>query len=275
MGCNTKTIDIQGHRGCRGLMPENSLPAFEKAIELGVTTLELDIVISKDLKVVVSHEPFINSEICVLDDTLQANTFNSRRYNMFQMTYEAIKAFDCGSKKNLRFLEQKKLKTHKPLLSDVFQLVTAKNSNVKFNIELKTEQEYAYGIYTPHPKAYVNIVLAEIIRCNMLHRVNLQSFDSAVLEEIKVQAPKMEVALLVDENETIKSRLEALSFTPEIISPYYKLLTPTKVKNYKALGFKVIPWTVNTKPDMLKMLDFKVDGIITDYPDRLLQLLLK
>lgn len=116
MSCNSETqIDIQGHRGCRGLFPENSLPAFEKAIDLGVTTLELDLAITKDHKVVVSHEPYMNSVICFDPDGNTIDASMERKYNLYQMTHEEIKQFDCGSKVHSNYPNQKKLKTYKPL----------------------------------------------------------------------------------------------------------------------------------------------------------------
>ncbi|WP_235046943.1 glycerophosphodiester phosphodiesterase [Winogradskyella psychrotolerans] len=273
MSCNSKKqIDIQGHRGCRGLLPENSLPAFEKAIDLGVHTLELDIVISKDHKVVVSHEPYMNPIICLNPegDVLPDNS--EKDYNLYHMNYDEIKQFDCGLKFHPTYPQQEKLKTYKPLLSEVFDLVKAKDSEVKFNIEIKSETSY-YGIYTPQPEAYVRLVLDEIEKNDMLSRVNFQSFDVVILEEIKKQSPKMVVALLVEDNETIDVKLEELSFKPEIISPYFKLLTAESVKAYQAKGFQVIPWTINATEDMKLMQSWAVDGIITDYPDQLIEIL--
>lgn len=273
MSCNSsKQIDIQGHRGCRGLLPENSLPAFEKAIDLGVHTLELDIVISKDHKVVVSHEPYMNPIICLNSDGEVLPDNSEETYNLYHMNYDEIKQFDCGSKFHPRYPQQEKLKTYKPLLSEVFDLVKAKDSEVKFNIEIKSETSY-YGVLTPQPETYVKLVIDEIEKNEMLNRVNLQSFDIVILEEIKKQLPKMEVALLVEDNETIDVKLEALSFKPEIISPYFKLLTAESVKAYQAKGFKVIPWTINAIEDMKLMQSWAVDGIITDYPDQLIKIL--
>ena len=273
MSCSAeKQIDIQGHRGCRGLLPENSLPAFEKAIDLGVNTLELDIVISQDHKVVVSHEPFMNPVICYnakgesIPDSLE--TF----FNLYKINYDEIKSFDCGSKIHPIYPNQEKLKTYKPLLSEVFDLVKSKNSDVKFNIEIKSEPNY-YGIFTPEPKAYVKLVLEAIKKQEMLQRVNLQSFDLAILEEIKKQSPQMKVALLVEDNETIEEKLGSLSYQPEIISPYFKLLSAESVKDYQIKGFEIIPWTINEEKDMKQMILWQVDGIITDYPDRLIKLL--
>lgn len=273
ISCNAnKQIDIQGHRGCRGLLPENSLPAFEKAIELGVHTLELDIVISKDHQVVVSHEPYLNPTICVASngDVLPNNS--EEHYNLYSLNYADIKQFDCGLKFHPLYPQQQKLETYKPLLSEVFDLVKRKHSDVKFNIEIKSEPSY-YGIFTPEPKTYVSLVLDEIEKHGMYSRVNLQSFDVTILKEIKHQSPNMALALLIDENETIEEKLKLLSIQPEIISPYYKLLSVNSVKEYQEQGYQIIPWTVNEKVVMKQMISWQVDGIITDYPDRLIKIL--
>lgn len=273
MSCNTENqIDIQGHRGCRGLMPENSLPAFEKAIDLGVHTLELDIIISKDLKVVVSHEPYLNPVICYNSKDEIIRDSLTTHYNLYKMNYEDIKQCDCGSKFHPTYPNQEKLKTYKPLLSEVFDLVKSKNTDVKFNIEIKSNPDY-YGIFTPQPKAYVKLVLDDIEKHDMMNRVNLQSFDLEILEEIKRQLPTMEVALLVEDNEAIEIKLSKLSYKPEIISPYFKLLSKQSVNDYQSKGFKIIPWTINEEKDMKQMIEWQVDGIITDYPDRLIELL--
>ena len=119
----------------------------------------------------------------------------------------------------------------------------------------------------------MRLVLDVINKNDAFNETNLQSFDLSVLEQIKKQSPKMEVALLVDENEDIWNKMNTMSYSPEIISPYYKLLDAKIVRNLQAENFKVIPWTVNNKTDMQQMIDFKVNGIITDYPDMLINLL--
>ena len=174
MSCNSeKTIDIQGHRGCRGLLPENSLAAFEKAIDLGVKTLELDIAITKDKEVVVSHEPFMSRIICYNPEGNEIPEAMDMKYNLYEMTHQEIKQFDCGSKFHPSYPDQQKLRAYKPLLWEVFELVKKKNSKVKFNIEIKSKPKY-YGVYTPFPDEYVNIVLSEVIDSNMFNSVNLQ-----------------------------------------------------------------------------------------------------
>ena len=274
MSYSSKTkIDIQGHRGCRGLMPENSLPAFEKAIDLGVNTLELDVAITKNNEAVVSHEPFMSRKICYNPKGEDIPYSMDKKYNLYNMTHEEIKTFDCGLKFHPDYPNQEKVKAYKPLLTEVFKLTKSKTSAVKINIEIKSKPEY-YGIYTPQPDEYVNIILREINEYKMFNRVNLQSFDLSILREIRCQSPNMPIALLVNDDEDIWQKITGLETKlPEIISPYYKLLDSAIVKSLKAEKFKVIPWTINENEDMKKMIAWQVDGIITDYPDQLVKIL--
>lgn len=273
MNCSsTKTIDIQGHRGCRGLLPENTIQGFEKAIELGVHTLELDVVVSEDKVVVVSHEPYMNPEICKDEEGREISKADGLRHNLFKMTFDSIKKFDCGTKFHPRFPEQEKIMANKPSLDEVIKVSKKLQPNIKFNIELKARPEF-YDLFTPNPTEFVELVLKVVKENDAFDETNLQSFDLGILEEIRAQSLEMKVALLVDENETILEKLSKLSYKPEIISPYYKLISKEIVSYYHNKDHLVIPWTVNTVEDMKQMIDFQVDGIITDYPDRLLELL--
>ena len=261
-------VDIQGHRGCRGLLPENSMIGFKKAIELGVHTLELDVVISKDHKVVVSHEPFMNHEIAL---DLQGNPIaesEEKSFNLYQMPYDSIRQYDCGTKKHPRFPEQEKVKVAKPLLSEVIEMAEASTKkNISYNIEIKRKPAYD-EVSAPKLEEFVRLVLEVVQKYDLGYRVNLQAFDLETLEEIKKQAPKIKLALLVGGNENMKTKLQQLSFQPEIMSPYYKLLTKDTIEEYqRRYGMKVIPWTVNTAKDMQQLIDWNIDGIITDYPD--------
>lgn len=273
MSCHSKpTIEVQGHRGCRGLLPENSLPAFDKAIELGVHTLELDLAVSKDGIVVVSHEPYMSRTICQKPDGSEISFEEDRLYNLYQLTFEEIQAFDCGTKFHEGFPNQKLIAASKPSLAQVFDLAESKNPNIKYNIEIKAQPDYD-NIFTPEPAEFVLLVIEQIKKYDVFERTNLQSFDLRILEEVKRQAPTMAVAVLIDGNENIIEKSSALSFTPEIISPYFQLLNQEEVKMLQSDGFQVIPWTVNDVSDMRRMIDYGVDAIITDYPDRLLALI--
>lgn len=268
----SQTIDIQGHRGCRGLLPENSLPAFEKAVELGVNTLELDVAVSKDNIVVVSHEPYMSRTICVDVYGKEIPLEDDKKINLYQMTFDSIKQYDCGTKYHPRFPKQEKLKTYKPSLDEVIKSAKTLNPEIKFNIELKSKSEYD-GVYTPNPKDFVRLVLEVVNANDAFDESNLQSFDLRILEETKLLSPNMQVAILIDADENISRKLEQLNYKPEIISPYFKLLNKETVTLYQEKDFRVIPWTVNSIKDMKHIIDLHVDGIITDYPDRLIDLL--
>lgn len=265
-------MDVQGHRGCRGLYPENTLPAFQKAIDLGVNTLELDLVVSKDMKVVLSHEPFMNHEIALDVSGNPISEANEKSYNLYTMTYDSIKRYDCGSKPNPKFPKQQKLKAYKPLLEEVIDLAESQNKKIQYNIEIKSLPEWD-NVFTPEVSEFVALVLDIIQTKGIANRVTLQSFDVRTLEEIKQVASEMKTSILIDEHESIKDKLKLLSYKPEIISPYFELIDAEIVKNLQSEGFKVIPWTLNKPKEIKSMIDYKVDGIISDYPDLVLQLL--
>lgn len=269
-------IDIQGHRGCRALMPENTIPAFKKAIVLGVSTLELDVVISKDKKVVVSHEPYLSSEICLDLENKPIPKGKEKSYNLFQMNYDEIKKYDCGSKIHPRFPSQKKLKTYKPLLSEAIDFAEnyTKEKNLKpifYNIETKCLPE-GDEIFHPKPKEFVELLMAVLKEKDILNRSIIQSFDVRTLKIIHQKFPKIKLALLVENNFSLEENLNRLGFLPDIYSPDFNLITKELVNKLKSKQIKLIPWTINEKADILKMLDYQVDGIISDYPDRVIEL---
>ncbi|WP_236638710.1 glycerophosphodiester phosphodiesterase family protein [Leeuwenhoekiella aestuarii] len=272
----SKTIHVQGHRGERGNLPENSIPAFLGALRKGVDVLELDVVISKDKKVVVSHEPVM---LPLYMSTPKGDSIpqgDAEKYNLYEMDYAEIKQFDGGSKGNVRFPKQQKLKTYKPLLSEVFDTVAAtiKAENlkpVKFNIEIKSIPE-EYGVFQPEPREFVDLVMQVIQQSKAEDLVNIQSFDTQILEVMHNQYPDIELAYLV-ENGKFQNNLKQLSFTPEIYSPYFKLLDSAEVNKIHEASLKVIPWTVNEPEDIDAVIMLQVDGIITDYPERVLKAL--
>ena len=265
-----KKVEIHGHRGDRGHFPENSIPAFLSALQKGVDVIEMDVVISKDKKVVVSHEAFMASAYVLQPNGANISKEEERNFNLYEMNYAEIKTFDAGSKINQKFLQQQKIKTYKPLLSEVISVVenfTKKHQlpSVKYNIEIKSEVE-DYGIFQPEPEEFVHLV-AQVLKDHQIeNRVILQSFDIQILEEIHQQYPFFTLAYLVEDGETT-ANLKKLSFTPSIYSPHYALLSSQKVKKLQQQGIKVIPWTVNTTKDLQQMMAFGVDGIISDYPE--------
>ncbi|EAQ49746.1 MULTISPECIES: glycerophosphodiester phosphodiesterase family protein [Leeuwenhoekiella] len=267
-------IQVQGHRGERGNLPENSIPAFLGALRKGVDVLELDVVISKDQQVVVSHEPVMLPLYMLTPEGDSIPQDKEKEYNLYQMDYAEIKQFDGGSKGNVRFSQQQKMKTYKPLLSEVFDTVAASIKEeglkpVKFNIEIKSVPE-EYDVFQPQPEAFVDLVMGVIQEKQMEEHINLQSFDPAILEVVHTKYPEIELAYLVGENTYAENKTK-LSFQPEIYSPYFKLLDTAEVAQIHKDGLKVIPWTVNEPEDIDAVIALKVDAIITDYPERVLE----
>ena len=270
-------FDLQGHRGCRGLMPENTVPAFLKALDLGVTTLELDVVISKDRQVVVSHEPYFNSAFSIRPDGKPVDKSEEKSLNLYQMNYADIKRYDVGSNGNPAYPEQQKLKTYKPLLSEVIEQVEAyrKTKNLpafSYNIELKSEPS-EYNKSQPEPATFCDLVQVIIKKQLSPDQITIQSFDFATLKHWKQQAdqnryPTVRLAALVENMRSPKKNIADLGFKPDIYSPYYRLLSADKIARLHEQGIKVIPWTVNQRDDMARLKTQGVDGLITDYPNR-------
>lgn len=264
--------DIHGHRGARGLMPENTIPAFLKAVELGVSTLEMDVVISMDGQIVVSHEPWMSDIICSHPDGKPVSKKEAKKFNFYQMKYDAIQSFDCGTRLHPEFPDQQKVKAVKPTLKMVVRSVNRfvndnQYKNPFYNIELKTNPAL-YDIYTPSPSVFVELVVNEIRRLGIEEQTILQSFDVNVLEELnKIKNKKFRIAYLVQRGKKLNNHLSRLTFKPDIYSPHFRLMNEHLVSEIHALGMKVIPWTVNDKTMMGRMTDWGVDGIITDYPD--------
>ena len=267
---NNYTFDVQGHRGARGLAPENSLPAFKKALSLGVNTLELDVVISKDKEVVVSHEPWMNHQICLTPEGKGISAEKEKEFNLYQMDYQQIKKYDCGSKAYSDFPDQEKQATYKPKLSEVIKLVQSfneqQNKAVHLNIEIKSLPE-GDKVFHPSPKEFVDLVVNVLDTSKFpKDNYNLQSFDFRILKEIHQNYPDIRLAALVYQSD-METSLNKLGFEPDIYSPYFPLVNSELIKTAHQKNMKVIPWTVNSRESMLYLLELGVDGIITDYPD--------
>lgn len=265
-------FDIQGHRGARGLRPENSIPAFLMALDSGVNTIELDLAVTKDAQLVVSHEPWMAASICADPSGKSFDEKSERKNNIYHMTYEQVQQWDCGSKGNPNFPQQAKMSTTKPLLSDV--IVSVENHiksftryEVDYNIEIKSMPE-GDNRFHPKPDAFSDMVFNLVDQYLPLDRVVIQSFDFRVLKYWHEKYPEVRLAALVENNKSVDENLADLGFTPSIYSPYYKMVTKENVKELHSKKVRVIPWTVNEPGDMLSLKGMDVDGFITDYPDR-------
>lgn len=270
---NMEQLDKQGHRGCRGLYPENTIPGFLKAIDLGVTTLEMDLVITKDKKVILSHEPFFNHEITTLPNGEYVSESNERELNIYEMVYSEVKKYDVGQKAHPRFLQQQKIKANKPLLTEVIDSVEmhAKTNNKQplfYNIETKIQPQ-TDNVYHPEPQEFVDLMMAVILEKKIQNRVIVQSFDSRSLQYLHQKYPSIKTALLVEafDKKSFEKQIEDLGFTPTIYSPAQELVDLNLVQECRSKMIKLIPWTVNDLETIRRFVALGVDGIITDYPN--------
>lgn len=271
------TIEVQGHRGDRGNFPENTIQAFKSAIAKGVDVIELDVVISADQKVVVSHEPYMSSLYVLTPKKEEIQKLDKKKYNLFQMTYDSIKRYETGLKPNPNFPKQKHSSAYKPLLAEVIDSVENwisknKRKKVSYNIEIKSNVE-EYEIFQPKPEKFISLVMQVLNQKKINRRFTIQSFDPNVLNQLHESFPKVKLAYLVSKG-TVESNLKKLHFIPEIYSPIYSLLNDSKtIFDIKSKGMKIIPWTVNDPENIQKMIDLKVNGIISDYPELALKML--
>ena len=272
------TFDIEAHRGGRGLMPENTIPAFLNAVHMGVNTLELDIVMTKDSQLVVSHDPYISAEICSKPDGSPVTDAEEKNLKIFDMTYAEVKKYDCGSRGNSRFPDQKKMSVHKPLLSEVIDAVESYIKEhslpaVRYNIETKSTEK-GDNVLNPEPPAFIKLFYAVIKAKGVTDKCILQSFDMRTLQEMHKLDPTLATALLVEKTtDDLETNLKNLHFNPTIYSPNYLLVTKKMIDKCHALGIKVLPWSVNEIAKMTALKNDGVDGIITDYPDRAIKAL--
>jgi glycerophosphoryl diester phosphodiesterase len=264
----------EAHRGGRGLMPENTIPAMKSAIDLGVTTIEMDTHISKDGKVFLSHDHYINP-LFILDPTgKEIPETDDKKYPLYQMNYSDIRKYDAGTKTNSKFPEQRKLKTYIPLLSELIDSVqnhikTTGKRQIFYNIETKCSAS-GDNILHPEPEKFTDLLVEVLESKKIIPWVVIQSFDVRTLQVINRKYPNIKTSLLIENKKTLEDNLKILGFKPFIISPNYKLINAEYIKKCHDQGIKVIAWTVNTKEEIHKFKEMGVDGIISDYPNLLI-----
>ena len=294
MTANAAAFDLQGHRGARGLAPENTLPAFARALSVGVTTLEMDAGLTEDGVVVIVHDRRLNPDIARGSD---GRWLAGRTPAIRELTFRELQRYDVGrirpgSDYSKRWPDQRRQdKVRIPTLEEVFELTRhARNAEVRFNIETKISPE------APEDSADAETfarALIKVIRDNgMAGRTTIQSFDWRTLAIVQNEAPEIATSYLTSQQQSLDTiqaghredspwtagiRYRDHGSVPKMVraaggriwSPNHLDLTDAAVKEAKALGLKVLPWTVNDRADMERLIDWGVDGLITDYPDRL------
>ncbi|MHA4893249.1 glycerophosphodiester phosphodiesterase family protein [Pedobacter sp. PWIIR3] len=264
-------FDLQGNRGARGIMPENTIPGMLRALDLGVRTLTMNAVISKDKKVVLSQEPYFNHEFSLRPDGKPITLKDQKSFNIYKMDYEEVKKFDVGKKIHNRFPFQEKFPAYKPLLEETIDAVEAyvktnKLAKPEYSIETKTIPK-GDNEFQPEPAEFIELVMEVVNRKKLGKRVTIQSFDIRTLQYLHEHYPKVKTSLLIDEKVDFEVNIADLGFKPTVYSPYSILVGKGLIDRCHTEGIKIIPWTVNTIKDMKYLIALGVDGVVTDYPN--------
>jgi glycerophosphoryl diester phosphodiesterase len=260
-------MDVQGHRGARGHLPENTLPAFARALEMGVDTLELDVGVTRDGVLVVHHDRGLNPDIARGPE----GKWVSRATPINHLTYAELQRYDVGrlrpgSEYAKRFPQQRPLDgTRIPRLADLFAL--GGNARVRFNIEPKSDEDKPDETLAPKP--FARALIAEVRKAGMEKRTTVQAFDWRLLEVVEREAPEMPTVYCTEGQGSDPARVHEAG--GKIWSPDFERVTPQRLAAARRWGMWVTVWTVNEPADIARMIDLGVDGMASDYPDRVLE----
>ncbi len=268
-------VDVQAHRGGAGLMPENTIEAMKHALDMGVNTLELDLQISADGQVVVSHDPYFHHRYAIRPDGSHIQKGDPKEY-IYTMPYSEVVKYDVGSRKSEVWPEKECIKTIKPLATDLIDFVENYTkekgySPVRYNIEIKSKNAAGEGKNWPTYDEFVTLC------CNFLHskylgdRLVVQCFDTRALNYMHEKYPEFILSYLVDAKApAFEEYMAKLKFTPQWLSPHYSITDEALVQKCREKGIKLVPWTVDDPEDIKRILDLGVEAIISNYPDRVL-----
>jgi len=262
-GQNTK---IFGHRGCRGLLPENTIAAFNKAIELGVDGIEWDVVVNKDKELIISHESYIDKSYCKYIDGKSIQNKSKEDLNIYNMTTDDIHKYDCGSIYKDRFPDQILQKSTKPSVKQAFnEIIFNKKTEILFEIKSFPTD---YNIYQPKATEYADIIYNELRNNTRLEHITFMSFDKNILNELVKLFPQNKyIYLIYNPLKSYKDIIDELNFKPFGLGIYYHIITDNIIKQAHNNDIKIYAWTVNNNKDAIKLINKGVNGIITDYPN--------
>lgn len=264
-------FDKQAHRGGRGLLPENTIISEKNAIDYD-NTMEMDLQMTKDKNIVVSHDAFLNHLFVLTPEGEEMTKEDGKSRLIYDMPYDSLVKYDVGSKPHPDFKRQKNVPAVRPLfdvlIDSVEDYAKRKGKIASYNIELKTSKK-ADGKHYPSLEEYVDSVMDIIERKGIGSRIMIQSFDERALNIVHDKWPDIEISYLVwgDEKDDPQGFIDQLGFKPDVFSPNFKTCTRVRIENFHRKNVKVIPWTPNTVEDMQILKDMGVDGEITDYPN--------
>ena len=250
---------IFGHRGCRGLYPENTIVGFQKAIQMGVDGIEFDVVVNKNLQLVISHEPYIDTSYCI------SKLDKNHSLNIFEMELDEIKKIDCGSKYIDRFPNQIKIKEQKPTFKELEKKLENYEGDLLF--EIKSHPDYVNKNFPDYP-TYARTIIGETKNSPLLKNIIFMSFDWRILNELYKINTNLKYIFL-SEKKDFTNDLNFLTFKPFALGLDYKIISKSTVDSAHDNNQLVYAWTVNSFEIFKNLIEINADGIITDYPDKI------
>lgn len=266
-------IDVQAHRGGAGLYPENTIPAMKNAMDMDVNTLEFDLHLSSDGQVVVSHDPYFHERYSTRPDGSLVKKGDPKEY-LYTMPYDSIARYDVGLKHVDRWPGQVKIAVAKPLASDLIDFAEEySNHQIKYNIEIKSWPGDDEGTLWPEYKEFCDVCIPLLISKNLGDRLIVQCFDARALNYMHEKWPELIYSYLTEpfDGGNIEKLLKNLDFVPQWWSPESHVVTKKNVKWCHEHGIGVVPWTVDSKMEMKRLVKCGVEAIISNYPDRLIE----
>ena len=272
----TDYVDVQAHRGGAGLMPENTIEAMKNCLDMGVNTLEMDFVLSGDGKVVVSHESYFHHRYTTRPDGSLVQKADPKEY-LYKMTYDQIAKYDVGVRANDTYPDKACVPAVKPLAEDLITFVenyTKENglSPVRYNIEIKSSQADGQSINWANYDKLADAIMRLLVKFHLDDRLVVQCFDARTLNYIQPKYPEINFSYLISNKTDLDfdGYMALLKFTPKWLSPHHSLVNEELIAKCREKGMKIVPWTVDKPEDIKRMIDLKVDAIISNYPDRVL-----
>lgn len=269
-------VDVQAHRGGAGLMPENTLYSMQNAIDMGVNTLELDLQVSADGQVVVSHDAYFHSRYATRPDGSIVGKNDPKEY-IYTMPYSEIKKYDVGNRVSEVWPEKACIPAYKPLANELLDFTegyAAKTgrSPMRYNIEIKCRAGKAEGKDWPEYHEFVDKCMEVMLSKGLGDRLVVQCFDVRALNYMHEKYPQVKLSYLTGTKDKVfEEYMGKLNFVPDWISPHYSNVDAEFCKKAHEIGMKIVPWTVDEPEDIQRMIDLKVEAIISNYPDRLLR----